>query len=95
MKMTWQEPPTAKAGTGGGRIKYTSEAEALMSHPGKWALLETQEPGRERSPLQIKATCINKARLAAFRPAGKFEAVVRKLDCGSFGLFVRYKGANT
>jgi hypothetical protein len=56
-----------------GPSAYVAEAAELREHPGQWAILRTLPKVNHASQL---ACGIRTGRLAAFRPAGSYEATV-------------------
>lgn len=66
--IVWEEPEPADYGTP--QLPHYEIAAELRQHPGQWAKILT-------SVNLAYGTKINNGRLAAYRPAGSFEAVVR------------------
>jgi hypothetical protein len=84
--MKWIDPPR-KTKAIGAPVKFQEEAEALSRRPGEWALIFE---GRNSA---TTASYINAGDLAAFRPAGSFEAKSRKNPEGKFDIYARFVGS--
>ena len=69
--VVWEDPPP-QAGGSGSRVVYTEEVAALRSRPGEWGRIPVRRSG-ERAATML-ADNIRRGLLAAFRPAGSFEA---------------------
>ncbi|MEU5683635.1 hypothetical protein DEJ48_36885 [Streptomyces venezuelae] len=65
-------------------------AAALRDRPGEWAHVDTH-PNSNRASNQ--AHRIRTGKLAAFRPAGAFEATIRTDDDEAIDVYARYVGA--
>ena len=70
MPIVWEDPPDKADRYRGPNPKYADQAAELRAHPGRWGRLAT---GNIRAVRQT-VTNIAMGRLAAFRPAGHFEA---------------------
>lgn len=83
-EIVWEEPPNANA-----RRNYTSsDVDALMANPGRWARLGSY---RTRGSAYPMAHRIKNGLLKKWQPVGAFEAVVRPKD-GEFAVYARYVG---
>lgn len=86
-------PPPARGATKGPRVLRPSArdiAAALREHPDRWALV--REGIRERGAYDAArsaAAGITGGRVAAFQPAGDFEAVTRTV-AGQVRVYARY-----
>ncbi|MEV0445523.1 hypothetical protein AB0I84_08890 [Streptomyces spectabilis] len=67
-------------------------AAALRDRPGEWAHVDTH-PNSNRASNQ--AHRIRTGKLAAFRPAGAFEATIRNDGEDVINVYARYTGATT
>lgn len=78
------------------RAAYVAAAAELREHPGQWAILRTLP--KVTHALQLRLACgIRTGRLAAFRPAGSYEATVLTrsftvLGPREWAVYVRYVG---
>lgn len=91
MTIRFEEPPLHRGGNrNGGREnpKYRADAAALMSRPGEWAIVHA---GGRRSLADGLAYQIKSGKIAAYRPAGAFEAMARTVD-GEYRTYARYVG---
>lgn len=80
----WEDPAPSKTGP-----KWDDFSDRLRANPGRWAIL----PGSEDlSPNYAIGTSINHGLIAAFRPAGAFEATARMQPSGRRRTYVRYVG---
>lgn len=75
----WEEPP--------GGNKYAKALQAITTRPGEWARLELFSTPSAASSL---AQGIRNKRRAT--PPGKWEAVSRRFDEDTWGVWVRYMG---
>lgn len=64
-------------------------AAALKAAPDRWALIG-KHPSSGRAA--GTATSYRRGIIVAFRPAGSFEAVSRKIADGEYGVWVRFVG---
>lgn len=90
-EVKWEAPPPAA--NGGKSIAASAErhrglAQQLKDNPGEWAVVGTKETPALAGQ---NAYDIRKANLAAYRPAGSFEAVARTVD-GEHRVYARYVG---
>jgi hypothetical protein len=83
-----EAPPPAVRGIGADSDAWKDEAEELRSHKGQWAILKTYPKGPKAGAL---AQSVKAGKLAAFRPAGSFEAVARTVD-NEGHVYARYVG---
>lgn len=82
----WEDPPTAKPiGRHGVTLANELIASQLRRHPGEWALI-AENPGNSSLAGHIKSAAI-----AAFRPAGSYEAVTRTVE-GVVRIYARHVG---
>lgn len=92
--MKWETPPDAP----NRRDTPKRIAEALRSKPGTWARVReypTASPtSMENSGAQQFAYIINSGNTPAFQPAGSFEAVARRVDDNTAGVWARYVGVD-
>lgn len=88
-EIVWEEPPGH--GAGNATVDHFEIAAMLRSNPGCWAKIVTDGHASMQS-------AISKARIAAYRPEGSFEAVGRNgriVDGRSskvFDIYARYIG---
>lgn len=81
----WEAPEP----DGRGRGAWDDTAEALRSRPGEWALVAEDVSAST-------AIAIKRARLAAFAPAGSFEAVSRSASNNRRArIYARYVGGES
>lgn len=80
-EIEWEDPAPSKSQSG----KYSELAAALRKRPGDWAVF-----GRGVSTAS-KAN-IERGVYSDFRPAGSFEATVRKTSNGKGDVYVRFRG---
>jgi hypothetical protein len=87
-KIVWADPTKV-----GARRTDDHEAfvEALKSRPGQWAI---HPRSATQSPVQSAslAISIRHARVKAYRPAGAFEAAIRRVDDEHTNVYARYVG---
>lgn len=84
-EVAWEDPPPIQGSTQPVGIDI---ANMLRTSPGRWARIgERETPGSARS----RAHQIRQGVLAAYRPAGHFEAVARTVD-GAYVIYARYVG---
>ncbi len=69
-------------------MRFTAAAEMLRARPGQWARVQKRD---KRAHAATAAYQINRGLLAAFRPAGSFEAASRTVD-GEYLVYARYVG---
>lgn len=81
MTVEWAEPPKSHARKG----KWEEIAAELREHPGDWARVVAGA----NSPY---GTHIARGTLAAFRPAGAFEATTRRHPDHTFDTYARFVG---
>lgn len=95
--ITWEDP----AGKGALRSRYEkaweAEADALRAQPGRWGIVTVKDPAAgiiagHGTSGYVMATNIRNGRLAAFRPAGTFEATGRRQADGTVKVYARYVG---
>ncbi|MFI5803377.1 hypothetical protein [Streptomyces sp. NPDC051561] len=67
-------------------IRFTCIANTLMEHPGRWARIQRHDKSTQAATAAYK---INHGLLAAFRPAGRFEAASRTVK-GEYLVFARF-----
>lgn len=89
----WEDPPAYYSGATKARKprranEWRNAARLMQERPGDWALVDEGEQFTEVGGL---ANQIRKGRLAAFRPAGHFEAATRVV-AGSHRVYARYVG---
>lgn len=85
--LRWEDPPPEQTGRHKHRrFDHPSIAAELRAQPGRWGLIFV---GSRASRL---ATSITNGVLAAYRPAGDFEAVSRIRPDGRDAVYVRYLG---
>lgn len=81
-ELRWEDPETVITR----RYDHEAFARELKKNPGRWAVLS--ERGSATTAHQIR-----NGRLAAYRPAGAFEATTRGVDRSGAGrIHVRYVG---
>lgn len=88
MKIKWETPPEPRRGRQPDtRSDDQKFADQLRKHPGDWAVF--REDANSSIAFQVKT-----GKVAAFRPAGAFEAVCRGITPGgSRGrIYVRFVG---
>jgi hypothetical protein len=89
VKIKWQTPPEPNRGRPVDTCTENQKfADELRKHPGDWAIW--RENANSSLAYQLK-TC----QVAAFRPAGAFEAVCRSTKPGNASrgtVYVRYIG---
>lgn len=84
--LRWESPPElTRAGQRPRPVDHEAIAEALRSRPGEWAVIAA---GHVQTGL---VTQIRGGVVAAYRPAGLFEAVRRTVD-GRVTVYARYCG---
>lgn len=83
-----EELPPAKQ-LGRNASAWLEEAAELKAHKGHWAKLKTFAKSSGAGSL---SSAIKAGKLAAFKPAGSFEAVSRTNDDGTAVVFARYVG---
>ena len=79
----WQAPPRSATRA---VVDWAPIAAALRSRPGEWALV------RQNAPHSTDGNSIKTGRLAAFRPAGSFEARTHTVGAGRFDVYARFVG---
>ena len=84
--MQFQPLPTPERRERKSGIRLASTAKLLMEHPGQWARIQRHEKSTQAAAAAYK---INRGLLAAFRPAGAFEAASRTVK-GEFFVYARY-----
>lgn len=83
--LRWEEPPPKSREDGG--IRWAAIAEELRANPWCWAVVAVGTRAREISiAMEIK-----NGKLAAFRPAGSFDATTRSAD-NKVTVYARYVG---
>lgn len=90
-EVTWSKPPPAANGGKSqreGAERHRELARQLKDSPGEWAHVATKRTSRLAGS---HAHDIRRATLAAYRPAGSFEAVARTVD-GEHRVYARYVG---
>lgn len=89
MKIKWATPPQPNRGRPADtRTEAQKFADELRKHPGAWAIW--REDANSSLAYQVKT-----GQVAAFRPAGAFEAVCRATQAGNKSrgtIYVRYTG---
>ncbi|MBA2951458.1 hypothetical protein [Streptomyces himalayensis] len=88
-EIRWEEPPRVHSYPGGGRGRHAEIAAQLKERPGEWAKVLTFASSETARSMAYSIRYA--ARLAAYRPAGAFEAVSRKVD-GETCVYARYVG---
>lgn len=83
MALAWEEPPVNRSST------WLEEASQLRACPGQWAVICIKPHSRAAVAM---ASHISNGNLAAFRPAGTFEATSRTVD-GEARVYARYVGS--
>jgi hypothetical protein len=84
--LEWKDPPESRV-LARPNSEYIAIADELRAHTGQWARIKANVSGTSL-PSDIK-----KGRIRAFRPAGTFEAVVRRGAIAKrWDVFVRYVG---
>ncbi len=81
--IVWMDPPPKQAGGG----RWIRRLVPLVDRPMQWALVETCVNANTSG-----STAYNVRRGVVALPPGKWDATARKLDDGSYGVFVRYLG---
>lgn len=83
-------PPVATRGTKGNH--YTDEAAEARAEPGVWFVLKTwpNATEKEKASGYGQATSIRNGKVAAFRPAGAFEARGAMREDGTLKLYIRF-----
>jgi hypothetical protein len=84
--LPWEEPPASTVGAAR-PSRWTKVAAALRERPGQWALVRTD------SRSTADAANVRRGTIAAFRPAGAFEAKSRVNADGTFSIWARYNPA--
>ncbi|MFH8409575.1 hypothetical protein ACH4FX_33055 [Streptomyces sp. NPDC018019] len=84
----FQSLPQPRRRTNAPAMRFTAAAEMLKARPGQWARVQKRE---KRARAATAAYQINRGLLAAFRPAGSFEAASRTVD-GEYLVYARYVG---
>lgn len=79
-------PPKGRPGR---RVKYEDVAELCRRNPHRWGLWLTL-PNRNRA--SVRADSVKTGQLAAFRPAGMYEAAVRTNPDSGYDIWIRYTG---
>jgi hypothetical protein len=90
-EVTWGKPPAAANGGRSqreGAERHRELAQQLKDNPGEWAHVATK---RTAHLAGSHAYDIRNANLAAYRPAGSFEAVARTVDA-EHRVYARYVG---
>lgn len=82
----FEDPPTPHRR--GPSKEYQAIAEALRARPGEWAIIH--DHAAEGSSRNV-AVRIKNGTCRAFRPAGAFDAVSRRVE-GRFRVYARYTG---
>lgn len=78
--VVWEDPSP--------RVDHRALAETLRANRGRWARIDK---GYSQETARVLAYQISSGRLAAYTPAGDFEAVRRSQD-GACHVYVRYLG---
>lgn len=88
-EVVWQEPPRSDRGRKRGKRgehDHAAIAAALRQRPGEWALIPVT------GVLTGITDHIRRGRLAAYRPAGQYEAVRRHVN-GETRVYARFVGS--
>lgn len=76
--------------------KYSTQAAEAQAHWGQWGLLREVSGRNAGARARLMAHYVRTGRLAAFRPAGEYQAATRVRNLSSGGLtvdvWVRYVG---
>lgn len=99
MAVNWEEPQSGRGSDPGAR-RWALEAQQLKGQPGCWGVLETvplpegtAQRRRAKALLSYKGRNIRQGALAAFKPAGSFDATIRTVPAQHLiKLYVRYVG---
>lgn len=83
----FQEPP-ARSQRPTKRTKHEKIAATLRKHPADWALIAAYSTAASSNSI---AYIIRKGKLAAYEPAGAFEAVSRRVG-DTHRVYARYVG---
>lgn len=88
--MERQDPPVSTRGTKGNH--YIEEAEEARANPGVWFVLKSwpDATDKDKAAAYGQATTIRAGKVAAFRPAGVFEARGAVHEDGSVKLHIRF-----
>lgn len=86
-KIYFEEPPIRQQKTER-RSRHQQIAIKLRKRPGEWARINTYKTGASMSST---AYHIRHANIAAYTPAGSFEAIGRTVD-GKHSVWARYTG---
>lgn len=94
--LRWEDPPTAHSAAGKPKQprrtdKWRTVAAELRARPGEWAVLLEAERFGNGGGIAGK---IKAGDLAAFRPAGSFDATTRTVD-GLYAVYARYIGEDS
>ena len=88
-EITWATPPQVEHGGRSHRrsAEWALVADTLKEHPDQWALVRSETES-------CYGHFIKTARLVAFKPAGAFEATVRKNQDNpkKYDIYARYIG---
>lgn len=86
----WNDPPerTAPQGVRSVREDHAMIAKALQDNPGRWARVALADTSASAAGL---ARTIRQGR-SAFVPAAHFDAVIRRQDDTTWGVWARYLG---
>jgi hypothetical protein len=71
-EIVWEDPPVAREGAPWGTPAFT--AAQLRENPGRWARVAIKTTG---NAARTAAVYINTGHVAAWRPAGAYEATAR------------------
>lgn len=89
-QIVFRDPPASPRRSAHSNFRHTKDARLLTARPNEWACI--QERGK-RGDAATAAYQIRKGILAAFRPAGSFEAK-SVTENGTFYVYARYVGGN-
>lgn len=85
-EIVWEEPPSWSGGKG--QFDWAAVAALLRRRPKEWAIVRVMADSMRSTQT---AHYIKSGKLAAFRPAGDFEARARCVD-GEYRVYARYVG---
>lgn len=85
-EIEWSDPPKHRGGGRKASEQFTPIAQALKENKGRWAKIVD---GSRNTSLVAQ---IKQGKIAAFEPAGAFEATGRRSDDGDLAVWARYVG---
>jgi len=90
MSLTWEQPPSSSHGPGSAGMGVQQRlAREIAERPGEWALMLT---GVGVDVANSAGRRLRRGVIEPENPYGKFEAVTRKQDDGTYNLWAKFIG---